>query len=368
MIKIDKSKYKEWNLKRTELYKHFSWYPPTDIIQKKLEEAFEKFNPMAALSYEEFKKQRAAVFVSFFEELKQTNFWNSGMLLKSEKSMIIKQFEWFSCSEKYWDWDSMIDLPFEHEINQRVAQIRALYEKHRLELGINFRTSEEFQKNSSPVAMEYVRLKTRWQDERNRLIRLDGLPTDAHSSSLSLVTSNRDSLSESSLHNSSPFPSFIEQKLTSLKKHFVNNLGYILAAAAITSYGLVIFKLFKEAQFVRNEENWSAYEDYMPTETFIMRPVQETTDELLRAIMLRYKPVENNLGLAVEQFMADTKAEMKRLKNFLAWHEWLDYLMLDAIFPDQPEVVHLAKVKLLKLEYMQHVLQTRQGQKGIVPA
>jgi hypothetical protein len=144
-------------------------------------------------------------------------------------------------------------------------------------------------------------------------------------------------------------------KLSSLKNFAKDNLGYILAGTAIISYSAILFKLFKEAQYTNNEDAWFAFEEsYMTPEAFVMAPLKETRATLLRAIEKRYK---TDSAQALRAFMTDTKQEMKRLKNFLSWHEWLDYLMLDAILPNQKEAQHKTKTNLIKLEYMRSLFE-----------
>lgn len=153
-----------------------------------------------------------------------------------------------------------------------------------------------------------------------------------------------------------PTPNSLLAKLSSLKKFAKENLGYILAGTALLSYSVVLFKLFRDAQYTKNEDAWFTFEEsYMTPESFILAPHEETRATLLRAIEKRY---QTDSAQAVQAFMSDTKKEMTRLKNFISWHEWLVFLMLDAIFPDQNEAQHKAKTNLIKLEYMRSLFET----------
>lgn len=350
--RVTEENYKKWDLKHSSLYnsltgitsfpeklnKLIEWFEIETALQKLMEKTFQEYDPANSPSYAEFKVRRAAAIRAMMQ---------NGNGLEKIGSI---HFELLEHISEFVYPETTVDCA----CNEATEECRKLFfqEKERTSFS-KFFLGEQRQKELEKKIKRLNEIK----DLQEKLRLTPGVtPTPEHLSALNL------SPGKPSQQSSTPenITNLFKQYFNTAKTHVKKNIGYYLAGAVIISYSVTLLKLIKDTMYMKDEDAWFAFGNYMTPEALIMSSPQETREELLQAIKKRYNFDDENLAQGLQQFMEDTKKEIKRMKSFVQWHEWLEYLLVDVLFPAQEESVKQAQVNIIKLEYLQQLMKDYQ--------
>lgn len=146
--------------------------------------------------------------------------------------------------------------------------------------------------------------------------------------------------------------------LSSIKAYILQNKSFIAASAVVFSYVTVLLKLFKSTQLLKNKDAWHAYKGSIIERDFISNNAQQMANDLLVEIKYRYDADDPELLRdTIKIFLKDIEREKAQLQSLVSWNSRINALWLDTVFPNYDTEAYKAEAKIIKLEYMQQLMQ-----------
>jgi hypothetical protein len=141
------------------------------------------------------------------------------------------------------------------------------------------------------------------------------------------------------------------------QKLFTLQTGAFVLGTAACAYGLLWIKLLKVRSEVKKNNGWGSFQEHIPPHHLQALPILSLAEGLLEEIKKKYQPVNAaNIMPALLSFNKDVDKELEALTAFLSLCDWLTYLKLSFIFPDQKKLISQAQLKIQRLHLFKEAL------------
>lgn len=146
--------------------------------------------------------------------------------------------------------------------------------------------------------------------------------------------------------------------------NYFGSTKYVVGGLAL-GYSAVLIKLLYDSYAINNNESWATWRSDIPLEA-LAKIQKEVTQALVVEIQKTYiqQPTADYVLTPNVQFMLDVEDEIAGLQNFLKLNEWIEYLRIARLFPNQEETKNVALLKIKRLEFLLKLMINHVGASG----
>lgn len=126
--------------------------------------------------------------------------------------------------------------------------------------------------------------------------------------------------------------------------------GAFVIGAVACGYGAVWIKFLRHAAYAQKADTWGAFQEHVPSFHLGSLEPLILAEALIDEIKRRYPPANPaNLMPSLLSFNRDIEQESEKLAAFIAFDEWLSFLKLSILFPNQKKLIARAKARIERI-------------------